>query len=479
MTYARKQILAGLARNTAASGDVLLRLLHPEAKPAWNWLFIRSGWPAVVVDALVSHHDWRMRAEFAQNPGAAPADRARLVDDPVRKVRWELAHGPQPYRRVADPLPDETYARLLTAPDRVVREMAARSASIPGRVLVQYAGHEDPGVRKAVCRAWDALGPADREALLADPDAGVRRAAARQACRSDETLTDGVLAVVEPHERQDVWAEARLPRATAERLMDADDSDVRHALARNPALSPDLVARLSTDPEHRIRLAVSARPELTEDQRAAIAYEVGREDRLGPLAWVLALTGESAALRACATSAHRWLRRSAAWHPALPPDLVELLADDEDFVVRLYLCEQQPDAPAEALLRTVLEWHSYSSYDMVRMPQFPGKGLARYADDPDPALRRLVVHDPDAAPESIERLSHDESSWVQQQAAADPRLPATRIDALLRQWNLAGQAALNPALTEAEMHRLLDELGIPARPVAAPTRPRPGSWCDR
>lgn len=170
MTGARKQILAGLARNTAASGDVLLRLLHPEAKPAWNWLFIRSGWPAVVVDALVTHHDWRMRAEFAQNPGAAPADRARLVDDPARRVRLELAHGPQPYRRVADPLPDETYARLLTAPDRVVRDTAARSASIPDRVLVQYTGHEDPWVRKAVCRAWDALEPADREALLADPD---------------------------------------------------------------------------------------------------------------------------------------------------------------------------------------------------------------------------------------------------------------------------------------------------------------------
>ncbi|KFF98542.1 hypothetical protein PV367_17310 [Streptomyces europaeiscabiei] len=76
------------------------------------------------------------------------------------------------------------------------------------------------------------------------------------------------------------------------------------------------------------------------------------------------------------------------------------------------------------------------------------------------------MHDPDATPESNERLSHDESSWVQQQAAAEPRLPATRIDALLRQWNLAGQAALNPALnpalTEAEMHRLLDQLGIPA-----------------
>ncbi|WP_405895877.1 hypothetical protein OG272_44330 [Streptomyces sp. NBC_00104] len=68
--------------------------------------------------------------------------------------------------------------------------------------------------------------------------------------------------------------------------------------------------------------------------------------------------------------------------PGAPGRLVELLAQDEDFVVRLMICENQPDAPADTLPRTVLEWHGYSTYDMVRMPRFPRKGLARYADDP-------------------------------------------------------------------------------------------------
>lgn len=200
VTYARSEVLQGLALNKAASSEVLLRLLHPEAKAAWRWLCNRAGLPAVV-EALVTRPDWRVRGEFAQSQGAAPENRARLVVDSERRVRAELTYGPQPYRRVAEPLPDETYARLLSALDRVVRETAAQSASIPDRVLVAYADHEDPWVRKAVCRAWDALEPTAREALLADPDAAVRRAADRQACRTDEFRTNQVLALVEDFER--------------------------------------------------------------------------------------------------------------------------------------------------------------------------------------------------------------------------------------------------------------------------------------
>ncbi|MFF6782947.1 hypothetical protein [Streptomyces sp. NPDC012510] len=462
MAYARKEILEGLAHNKATTHDVLLRLLHPKAADAWKWLFFRSALPVVVVDALVTHPDWRMRAEFARSQAAAPADRARLVDDPVREVRLELARGPQPYRRMTDPLPDETYARLLSTPDRVVRETAARSPNIPDRILAGYPGHEDPRVRAAVCRAWDTLAPAAREALLADPDAEVRRAAARRACRTDAAFTGEVFATVERRERLDVLAEARLPRAIAERLMDLDDPDEREALAGNPSLPPDLVARLATDPAHDVRRAVSARPELTEAQRAEVDYEVRGSDAVRPLGWVLALDGASDTLRTCATSAHRWLRRSAATHPALPADLVELLADDEDFVVRLMICEHQPGAPAGALLRTVLEWDGRSCHDMLRLPQFPRKGLVRYAHHSEPFLRRLAVHDPDASPEVVERLSHDEAVGARMAAAVDPRLPYTRIDELLRDPVMAWPAASNPALPTAEMHRLLDELGVPA-----------------
>lgn len=131
-------------------------------------------------------------------------------------------------------------------------------------------------------------------------------------------------------------------------------------------------------------------------------------------------------------------------------------------MVRMYVCEKQPDAPAEALLRMVQEWDSCSRYDMLDGPRFPRKGLARYADHPSPCARRLAVYDPDAPPELIERLSHDESVWIRQHAADDDRLSPARIDELPREFGLARTAARNPALTGPAMHRLLDELGIPA-----------------
>jgi hypothetical protein len=461
-TYERSEVIQGLALNRAASTGVLLRLMRPEAKAAWLWLCRRAELPAALVDAFVTHPDWRMRASFAQSEVAAAADRARLVDDADRRVLLELAHGPTPYRAAAEPLPDAVYARLLTDADPEVRRTAAMSPSILARVLAVHTGHHDPGVRTGVCRAWNALTPADRETLLGDPDAAVRAAAARHACRTDPAHTDGVLAAMTPVHRREILAGSCLPRATAERLMDLDDPYDRQTLAGNPSLPPDLVARLAADPEHDVRRAVSARPELTEEQRAAVDHSVRRSDALRPLGWVLALDGDSDALRACAASAHRWLRRSAAVHPALPADLVERLAEDEDFVVRLMICERQPAAPAGALLRTVLEWDGRSVHDMVRLPQFPGKGLVRYADHEEPRLRRLVVQDPDAAPEVIERLARDEAVWVRRAAASDPRLTRERIEELLRDPDTAWPAASNPRLAEADMHRLLDAVAVPA-----------------
>jgi hypothetical protein len=459
----RDDLLKGLAWNTAAPSGVLLRLLSPQVPSVWFWLCLRAGLPADVVDAIVTHPDSRVRGYFADSWNADPADRARLADDPERKVRIALANGPEPFRMEVAPLPDAAYERLLSDPDGEVRDWAVHSRSIPPRVLAGYADHTDPAVRAAVCRVWDELAPAVRDALLADPDAEVRRAAAVSACPDDAARTDELLDTVERRRRDDVLREGRLGRATAERLAASEDSGERHAVAVNPSLPPDLVARLATDPEHAVRLAISVRPELTEQERAAIDYEMDPERRPGPVRWVWNLGDENddhEALRRCATSAHVLLRRSAAANRHLPGDLVARLARDEDYAVRLLTCEYQPSAPPDALLRTVLEWDGYTRSILLDRPQFPRKGLARYADDADPSVRVLALHDPDASPELVERLSRDESTRVRNAAAADPRLAPARIEELLAEPATAQQAAGNPGLPVRAMHRLLDELGL-------------------
>ncbi|MFD7446055.1 hypothetical protein [Streptomyces sp. NPDC059909] len=234
------------------------------------------------------------------------------------------------------------------------------------------------------------------------------------------------------------------------------------ALAGNPTLPAGLVKRLATDADPKVRLHVSARPELPEEQRAAIDWTVGPEDRLGTLDWVWEAREVPDVLRRCATSAHVWLRRSAAVCPGLPADMVELLAGDEDFAVRLLLAEYHPEPPAELLLDLYLHGTHRAVGMLVTRPAFPTTGLApRFADAPDPRARALALRDPDATAELVDRLSHDPENEVRAAAARDPRLPVPRIRELLAEPGTAYSAAANPALPVADMLGLLERAGVP------------------
>lgn len=233
-------------------------------------------------------------------------------------------------------------------------------------------------------------------------------------------------------------------------------------LARNPTFPADLASRLADHEQPAVRLAVSARPELSEEERAAIDWEVGPEDRLDTLRWVWDARKDAEVMRRCATSAHTWLRRSAAVCPELPVDCVQLLAGDEDFAVRLLLAEFHPEAPPELLLDLYLHGTHRAVSMLTAKPRFPAAGLAaRFARTPDPRARALAVRDPDATPELVERLSHDPAPEVRATAARDPRLPVRRLVELLEDPRAGSAAAANPSLPVAEMTALLDRAGVP------------------
>ncbi|MEU6549073.1 hypothetical protein ABZ915_02130 [Streptomyces sp. NPDC046915] len=460
MTDQYEDALTWLSWNAAAPASVLLRLLKHGDRSLRKYVAQRKDLPPEVVEAILADPDPHLRMDFAESWNADPAQRARLVDDPLWKVGFLIAAGPLTYRTGVEPMPDWAYERLLAHPDERVRHEAAVSPTIPAHVLAGLADHADRVFRRASCRAWDRLPQSARQALLQDEDLEVRQAAALYVCHEDADRTAWLVESLGDSWRvADVLRTARLGRDLAERLVAADEHP--SAVAANPGLPPDLVRRLAVHPDPHVRLVVSARAELTERERAAIDYFVEPEARLSPLEWVWAAREDADVLRRCATSAHLWLRRSAAVCPGLPPDMAELLARDEDFAVRLLLCEFHPEPPPELLLDLYLNGEHRAVKMLISNPRFPTAGLAaRFADSTDPERRRLVLRDPALTPEFLDRLSREPE--MTGPAARDPRLPLARLRELLADPEPVSAAAGNPALPAEDMHRLLDRAGVPA-----------------
>ncbi|MFD3752832.1 hypothetical protein ACFWVT_21880 [Streptomyces cyaneofuscatus] len=450
-----------LAGNPAAPADVLLRLLALNDRSITHRLSYHAALPDEVAEALLTHPERWVRHLLADSFTAAPELRARLLDGPASDA-MAVAIGPNPYRIQAPPLPDEAYERLLNHEQVNVRYETVNAASTPDHVLVPLAGHADPYFRQAACRhVWHLLDDDVRSTLLADPDHAVRTAASLQVIDQDEERTEEIVRT-----QADAWhlgevaERGRLGRALAERLM--ADEVLLARLALNPTLPADLAAGLADHADPAVRLAVSARPELSEDERAAIDWRIDPEDRLPGLWWVWNARHDPETLRRCATSAHTWLRRTAAICPELPQDCVELLARDADFAVRLLLAEGHPEAPAELLLDLYLHGTHRAVGSLISRPRFPAAGLARrFADAPDPRARALALRDPAATPELVERLSRDPDAGVRRTAAYDPRVPVPRLLELLADPATAMAAAANPVLPPAEMYALLDREGIP------------------
>jgi hypothetical protein len=459
---AARDAVPGLASNPAAPASVLLRLLRLD----YEWytvarLTYRASVPDEVAEALLTHPDRRVRGALADSAGADPALRARLLDGPASDAIL-VACGPHPYGTTAPPLPDPAYERLLAHDNANVRYETANAPSTPAHVLLPLATHEDPFFRRAACRrVWEELAPEVRAALLDDPDPEVRTAAALHVMADDEERTAWLVETRADH----VWlwevlAHGRLERGLAERLL-AEGTHLAR-LVGNPTFPADLAATLAGHEDPAVRLAVSARPELTEEQRAAIDWKVTPEDRLETLVWVRRGRADEELLRRCARSAHTWLRRSAAVCAELPDDCVELLADDEDFAVRLLLAERHPKAPPELLLDLYLHGTHRAVGVLVSRPGFPSAGLAeRFGDAADPQERALALRDPAATPELVERLSRDPDGFVRLAAAFDRRLAVRRVVELLDDPEVGFAAAGNPLLPVAEMTALLDRAGVP------------------
>lgn len=471
----------GIGSNPAAPDELLIRLLDVEDG------FLHGCDRPAVLDAAVAHPDPRVRSR--------PADtfRPKLTSDQwVHLVRAE----PSPSRRLlwaehacawGAELPEDLYDALLAGPSRA---QAAELPGLPVHHIPSLAADADPRVRAAACARWEDLAAPLREQLLADTDYAVRTAALL-AHHTGVPMPHKVFAAL-PDPRRALERCRLEPELEAELVRDGD-AEVRRALAANPGLGSHGVAVLAKDSQDDIRSAVALRPDLTEEQRAAVRHDFDPTLMSRTLPWVADLHGDADAMRRLTASSHPLIRRSVARARYLPPDIVERLARDEDRVVRLFLAESCDGAPADLLLEVWRWWDgSFSHPDRPRShPNFPRAGLLRYADDSSGRMRRLALDDPESTPTDVARLARDPEAEVRRRAAEDPRLspadavrllndpadnvrwtavrnprlPARVLAGLLHDRDMASMAVTNPAIPIPVLHRILTAA---AAAVAAP-----------
>ncbi|MGW1957641.1 hypothetical protein ACWCPI_33665 [Streptomyces sp. NPDC001920] len=455
----------GIGSNPAATDDMLIRLLDVDEG------FLHGCDRPAVLDAAVAHPDPRVRSR--------PADtfRPKLTSDQwVRLIRAE----PSPNRRVlwaehactwGAELPQDLYHDLLAGPSR------ARAAELPGLAAQHLSGpaaDTDPRVRAAACARWEDLDAPLRERLLADTDDTVRTAALL-AHHTTVPMPREVLAALPDPQR--ALERCRFAAELEAELVCDGDTEVRRALAANPGLGAHAVAVLARDPQDDVRSAVALRPDLTEEQRAAIRHDFDVTSMSHTLPWVEDLHGDADAMRRLAASSHPLVRRSVARARHLPPDVVARLARDEDRVVRLFLAESCEDAPADMLLDVWRWWDgSFSHPDRPRShPNFPRAGLLRYTTDPSGRMRRLALDDPESTPADVARLARDPEAEVRSRAAEDPRLSPADAVRLLNDpaAHVRSTAARNPRLPARVLAGLLHDRDTASAAVTNPAIPVP------
>lgn len=432
----------GLGHNVAAPDDVLITLLRRD--PTFLW---RCDLPESVVDAAI---ELRLLGTWAERRDFTLGQWRRVVfGEPDSRRRARLLDA---FPRVD--LEPADWASLISDPEPRVRA-ATLSHGVADEHVAILADDPDPEVRRQVCAArWSSVPERRRAALLIDPDETVRGEA--------ERVADSAMPLTREKWEQTGRSEHLLrhrtlaPDLVAEAASDARP-EVRLALAGNPALAPSLVDRLARDPDPEVRSRIACRPELTDEQRDSIAIDIDPSRHWPNPEWVTALHDDPEAMRRLAASKVFLIRRAVARAKHLPPDVVDRLASDPDRVVQLFLAESCDDAPADMLLR-VAEWWtgSLSAPDVPRRhPNFPERGLLRFADDPNPNLRRLALDDPESTADLAEQFIDDPDENVRYRAETDPRICARTAERLIGEPGRRGAVAANPGLPPGLLTMLL------------------------
>jgi len=301
-----------------------------------------------------------------------------------------------------------------------------------------------------------ATGSFSRGLLLARLDGPLPAAAARAMLADVESAKDdadstGLL--------RDIAEVADLDADLTSRFLASPDA--RAAVAANPTLPAQHVAALAHDPDNKVRAAVAARRDLDPMLRESIPVDY-YDGSSAIVSWLLNEQLSEPDLLAFARSRHQIFRKTLAMRLDLPDEVVEILAHDESFAVRLFVCERQPNAPGWLLAQVAAQWTSYSRWDMLAHKNFPADAATRLACSDEPGDRAVAAAHPGLPAVVIEALLTDGDANVRRRAATNPAIRAARLTELLGASDpvLTTGAAENRTLPVDVMHQVLDKAGL-------------------
>ncbi|MFE2018736.1 hypothetical protein ACFW9O_11945 [Streptomyces sp. NPDC059499] len=478
------KVVDGLAENPSLPSELVRRLLG--CRKGFGSVAKRPDLNDDVIAEIIATDDHWLTHSLALNRSLPQAFRMVLAEHPDPAIRRAVAVA-------ADGAPRGLFERLLGDADPQVREHLAESDHVPADLRARLAADANPKIRTTLAQWWTTAPETVRRLLLTDPDDSVRAGACATYFRRiphpvpPTDLLPELLA--DPVTRAGAVRHCTLDTATARRLAEDSNDEVREELAEHPDLPAAVRDQLAQDPNQRVALRVFARQDTPEPTRAAIHARILSD--APPLDWLAnpepldddalerELMGEiaRAELRTLrlpwvttdplpyVDSPYVCFRASAAMSDQLPQPFVAQLLDDEESSVRttmaLHARDQIDPDTAERIDRNYrphkgVRWRPADDFPL------PADVLRRLATDTDPRMRQLAPRDPDLPLELARRLAADPDPMVRRTIATHPRLPAEDLTRLLADpsESVAAAAATNPNLPTTCMHQLLALAGL-------------------
>ncbi|MFE0645426.1 hypothetical protein ACFW2Y_28035 [Streptomyces sp. NPDC058877] len=359
-------------------------------------------------------------------------------------------------------MPREVYELLARAPKPEARRAPAFNHHLPDDIRARIRDDDDARTAAVAADEWDPAPvsrvsellsratPIGRELLLLRLDGLLPAGAAR-----------GMLADIAPSaDPEDGVGLRRRIAAIADltaRFLAAPQ--LRAAVAANPTLDVEHVTALAHDPDNQVRAAVVARRGLDPVLRESTSVEYDDHSSGNTVEWLLTEDLSEPDRLAFARSRHQVLRKTLAMRTDLSDETVGILAADESFAVRLFVCERQPNAPGWLLARIAADGKDHSRWDMLAHKNFPDAAATALARSDDSQDREVAAAHPGLPIETIEALLADDTDRVRRRAEINPSIPTDRPITLLEadEPAVVCGAATNRMLPVATMHQILEQ----------------------